>query len=404
MKRKDERIYKERRNPLLERDILSILLEKTNLCPTDFKKEVAKIRHGFSMPTRKRIPLISLSTISQSLHFLKEQQLVSSMNDVDDARRTKYYLTNTNKIRVLMLMNFMREIRAPKFVGVEEIEDRDLLPALNGRLRKYVKSWIIESRFLLKAFRPRNENVKPLRYTWLTNIDDEGCIMPALRRYIELDDDYCLPHETGIEAVEMILDGEQDLAGFARCTIRKIVEDDPKDLHDLCLLGIFGPYSAVHYFERLGRRRDPIICIDKSVYRMELAERISTKKDLEPPITVKKNSLELTKGFVDNEYDKIVTTTNSKVTLDAMNIPELSGYPDFGIDDKVTVMSPRPLVVRRSLVEEGQFSVRNLLKHRLPIYRLFNNPSWRFKRALDYSRMKWTDTIDAYNKYLNLDD
>lgn len=386
---KDKRKYKERRNPLIERDILKVLLKKSPLCPTELAKRVAEFRHR----------TIHLATISTSLRFLKERNIVS-FREGKFPQRIRYFLIKENEIKVYILMSLIEELRLPIFAPVKVIRDHDIFSSDEEVERTLIKEWITESRFLLKTLeRSKSKKNEPLRYTWHLDLVGDSNLIAALKPFLDLG--RCIPHEASVDAARLIQDNKQDLAVLPTCTIGDLIKTDPKALGNLCLLGVLAHGSTIYYVKRTGieGRRDPIVCPKNTAYRMNFSKELSIIESLDPPRAENISNKELINKFINNGCNRIVTIPSSKVILDVISNPGMSKFRDFRIDARRTNRITKVFVARKSLVKQGYLSIKDIVKKSLSRART-EKASWRYQRALDYTTEKWPDIVDVYGKYL----
>jgi len=357
------KIYNQKILPWLAQDIIELMLKKHPLNPTRLRKEITRIRHEN----------VDLSTICNALGFLSSEK-IQILRGEKRGRETWYDFPELGLIKAFLVVDLTREVR-PNPIPLNIFEYRWDLPS-------NLREWTRESWHLIKTSKSSNrQNEELLRYTGLPDAHDQGFAIKALKSQISLSEH--IPHETSIQAIEMLRDNEADFTNVPIETLKEALKNDSKVTKELCLLGAHGQQSVLYYLERKAVKENIVFHREKTAYREEFARRIAVKKKLQTDEV--KDEAKLIKGFIDGDYHKIVTTAGSKAIIDILSaIPDKAERHEIKVGEMVVDTLPQVYVIRGSLVENQRHLVRRLAKTLQTMDRFMSKRSWLFQRSIEY--------------------
>jgi len=350
---------------LLELDIIETLLKHHPLTPTELRKEIAKKRH-------ERLP-VDLPTISKALSFLSGEE-IGILKGEERGPKTWYDFPELGLIKAVLVVNFTREIR-PNPIPLDVFEYR-------WNLSPNLIEWTRESWHSIKTSKSsKRQNEELLRYTGLPDAHDEGFAIKALRSRIRLPEN--IPHETSIQAIEMLRDDEADFTNVPIETLKEVLKNDSNVTKELCLLGAHGQQSVLHYLERKEGKENIVFHREKTAFREKFARRVAIEKKLQTDEV--KDEAKLIEGFINGDYHKIVATAGSKAMIDMLSaIPDRAERYEIKVGERIVDTLPQVYVIRTSLVENKRYPIRRLAKALDTMDRLMSKRSWLFQRSIEY--------------------
>jgi hypothetical protein len=275
------------------------------------------------------------------------------------------------------------QVRPSDYKPVEQITPQDILRFTSSERTRNkalppLKKWLENSRMSIKELnRKPSKEPGSLGYSPLSNIDDEGLFMYVLEKNIKLNPEKCIPHSTSIEGLNLLLNKRQDCMSTALPIIEKII-DELETMRNLTLIGILGPAVTVCLFEQpKASEKDPINCPRRTAVRKWFAEELSQKVRSES-----QNDLELCTRYIQGEFSRIVSITDSKALLQmAGKTPRLIKTYD------------KMVLINKSKIESGDVSVKKLIKHRESIHNWFYTDLWQWRVSLDYAIKKLVNVM-----------